>query len=105
VRGDGGVAGTLGQADGVQGLGQRTDLVDLDQQRVGGLGVDAALQDGGVGDEQVVTNQLDLVTDGVGEGLPAVPVVFVRSAAHLAVLPLPAYRPAGLGGGLTRLTR
>lgn len=24
---------------------------------------------------------------------------------HLAVLPLPAYQPAGLGGGLTRLIR
>ena len=30
------VAVALGQLDGVQGLGQRADLVDLDEQRVGG---------------------------------------------------------------------
>jgi hypothetical protein len=36
------------------------------------------LQALGVGDEQVVAHQLDLVTDGVGEDLPAFPVVLVQ---------------------------
>ena len=38
--------------------------------------VDAALQALAVGDEQVVADELDLVAEGVGEELPAVPVVF-----------------------------
>src|SRR4029453_12621909 len=78
VRGDGGVTGTLGQGNGVQGLGQGTDLVDLDQQGVGRGRLDALLQADRVGDEEVIANQLDLVTDSVGEGLPAFPVVLVQ---------------------------
>ena len=33
----------------------------------------------GVGYKQVVTHQLALVADGVGKGLPAVPVIFVEA--------------------------
>ncbi|MPM30051.1 hypothetical protein SDC9_76593 [bioreactor metagenome] len=66
------------EVDGVQGLGQRTDLVHLDQQGVGGLLVDAALQALDVGDEQVVADQLDLVTDLGGDLLPAFPVLLVQ---------------------------
>ncbi len=41
--------------------------------------VDAALEDLGVGDEQVVAHQLDLVTELLGEGFPAVPVGLVHA--------------------------
>ena len=37
VRDNGGVAMTVGQLDGVQGLGQGADLVDLDEDGVGNL--------------------------------------------------------------------
>src|SRR4029453_13956658 len=73
VRGDGGVTGALGQGDGVERFGQGADLVDLDQQGVRRGGVDALLQALGVGDEEVVAHELDLVADCVGEGLPAFP--------------------------------
>ena len=61
--------------DRVEGLGQRADLVDLDQQRAGGLLVDTALQPGDVGDEQVVADDLDLVADLAHQRAPAGPVV------------------------------
>ena len=72
---DGGVAGAVGHLDGVQGLGQGADLVDLDEDGVGHALGDAVGQTGHVGDEQVVANQLDLGADGLGQHGPALPVV------------------------------
>ena len=72
-----GVAVAGGQLDGVEGLGERADLVDLDQDRVGDVAVDAHPQPGDVGDEQVVADELHLLADGLGERRPAVPVVLV----------------------------
>src|SRR6478736_567604 len=79
VRADGGVAVLVGQADGVEGFGDGADLVQLDEDRVGGAGLDAARQALDVGDEEVVADQLDLVAELVGEELPAVPVVLVEA--------------------------
>jgi hypothetical protein len=63
----GGVVGALGHLDGGEGLGQRADLVDLDQDRVGDVLVDAFLEDLGVGDEQVVAHQLHLFAQAFGQ--------------------------------------
>ena len=71
-----GVAGAACQVDGLKGFGERTDLVHLDQDRVGRGAVDALLQTLGVGDEQVVTHQLHLAAEAFGQQLPAIPVVF-----------------------------
>jgi hypothetical protein len=54
----------VGQVDRVEGLGQRADLVDLDQQGVGGARR-CPLQSARVGDEQVVADDLDLVADAL----------------------------------------
>ena len=67
-----GVGRLLGHLDGVQGLGQGADLVQLDEDGVGHALVDAFGQDLGVGDEDVVAHQLDGVAQGVGQLLPAV---------------------------------
>ena len=56
----GGVAGLVRHLDGVERLGQRADLVDLDQDRVGEPAPDALGQPLGVGDEDIVADQLDL---------------------------------------------
>ena len=72
---DAGVAGLLGGLDGLERLGERTDLVDLDQDRVGGAQLDALLEALGVGDEQVVAHQLHLVANAAGKLDPAVPVL------------------------------
>ena len=72
---DGGVAGPVGHLDGVQGLGQGADLVDLDEDGVSHALGDAVGQALHVGDEQVVAHQLHLGADGLGEHGPALPVV------------------------------
>ena len=53
----------MGEVDGVEGLGERPDLVDLDQQRVGLAAGDAAAEALDVGDEQVVADELGLVAE------------------------------------------
>lgn len=66
----GGSEGVLGSLDG---LGDGTDLVDLEEKGVASLGLNGLLDEGGVGDGQVITNNL-LVVDlaEVGPGLPVV---------------------------------
>src|SRR5690348_5146134 len=51
------VAG-LSQTHGIDRLGQRSDLVDLDEDRIGDPIGDALLEPLHVGDEQIVANQL-----------------------------------------------
>jgi hypothetical protein len=53
--------GAVGQVDGVEGLGERADLVDLHQHRVGGRLGDAPGDPLRIGDEQVVADDLDTV--------------------------------------------
>jgi hypothetical protein len=77
VAGHRGVAVAVGQLNRVDRFGQRTDLVHLDQDAVGDAFVDAALQDLGVGDEQVVADSCTLVAQFLGQQFPAVPVAFV----------------------------
>ena len=64
--------------DGVEGFGQRADLVDLDEQRVGEAVLDPLLQPQRVGDEQIVADELALVADEVGERLPAHKIIFAH---------------------------
>ena len=78
VRHDRAVARLAGHPDRLEGLGQGADLVDLDEDRVGDAGLDPAAQALGVGDEEVVADELAAVADLVGQGLPAVPVLLVH---------------------------
>jgi hypothetical protein len=50
-------AGGVGVLGGLDGLGEGTDLVDLEQQRVAGLELDGLLDAERVGDSQVITRQ------------------------------------------------
>src|SRR5690606_38029270 len=74
-----GVTGGLGHLDGFQGLGQRANLVELDQDRVAGALVDAFPDNLGVSHEQCVTDQLYLLSDLVGHNVPARPVGLVHA--------------------------
>src|SRR5450830_1690898 len=76
VRNHGSPSGLPCQRDGSDGLGQGTDLVQLDEDGVGRVLVDAALDAFDIRDKQVVADQLDLLPDGLVQQLPAVPVVF-----------------------------
>ena len=72
---DGRPAGARGHLDGVQRLGERADLVELDEDGVGRALLDALGEALDVGDEEVVADDLDAVAELVGHELPAVPVV------------------------------
>src|SRR5207302_11062875 len=74
VADDAGVAVAAAKLDGLEGLGDGAGLGDLDWDGVGDLLLDALLQALGVGDEEVVADELDVAED-LGEVLPAVPVV------------------------------
>src|SRR4030066_28123 len=74
------VARAVGDLDGRQRLGERADLVDLDQDRVGDPAPDAAREALDVGDEEIVADELDARPEPPGERGPAVPVVLGEAA-------------------------
>ena len=74
-----GVSRPTGEVDGLKRFGERTDLVHFDQDRVGGAAIDALLQALGVGNEQVVTHQLHLAAQALGQQFPSLPVVFGKA--------------------------
>ena len=49
----------------VQRFGHGTDLIDLDQDRVGDAAIDANLDPLGIGHEEVISNELHLAAEGV----------------------------------------
>src|SRR5216683_3422230 len=56
-------------------FGQGADLVDLDQDRVGDPALYSLFETSDIGDEEVVTDKLNLAPESVGEQLPSIPVV------------------------------
>src|SRR5690606_28790688 len=84
VAGDARIAVAAGQFDRFDRLGQRADLVDLDQDAVADSLVDAALQTLGIGDEQIVADQLYAAPQSLGQGAPAVPVVLATAVLDRA---------------------
>ncbi len=68
-------AARLGHADRLERLGERAYLVQLDEDRVGSAGLDAAGQTLGVRHEQVVAHDLDAAAEPLGHLRPTGPVV------------------------------
>src|SRR5579862_2826345 len=56
-------------------LGERADLIHLDEDRVGDAAVDPVLQTRRIGDEDVVADELDARAEALRRRAPAVPVV------------------------------
>ena len=79
MRGNGGVAVTVSHLDGVEGLGQGADLVNLDEDGVTSAHLDTLLKVLGVGNEKVVTYKLALATDSGGKLNPAFPVFLAEA--------------------------
>ncbi|EDT89704.1 hypothetical protein BIFLAC_02337 [Bifidobacterium animalis subsp. lactis HN019] len=74
----GGEAVLRGQLDGVEGLGNGANLVELDQQGVAGAHIDALLQTHRVGDEQIVADELQAVAKGLGDLGPVFPAFLLE---------------------------
>ena len=62
-----------GERDGLEGLGHGTDLVELDEDRVGDASIEAELQPLRVGHKDVIADQLHARPETVGEQLPSGP--------------------------------
>ena len=76
---NGGVTMTMSHLDSIQCLGERTNLVYLDEDRVSSTHLDTLLQELHVGYKEVVTYQLATVADGSGQLHPVVPIVFIKT--------------------------
>ena len=79
VRDNSGVASVFRHFDRSQSFGQRTDLVEFDQDGVNDAFLDAFFQDLGVGYEQIVTNQLDFVAQYFSLVCETIPVRLVQT--------------------------
>ena len=71
-----GVTILVSQLNGLNGFGESTDLVNLDEDTVGNTFGDSVAQALCVGDEQVVADQLNSLSEFIGQLLPPVPVIF-----------------------------
>src|SRR5690606_41364191 len=76
MRHDGSIASLMSRFDRVERFRQRSDLVDLDENRVGNAHTNTVTETSGIGDDQVVTNELALVANKIGQVLPTFPVIF-----------------------------
>lgn len=76
---NGGVTMAMSHLDSIQCLGERTNLVYLDEDRVGCTHLDALLQELHVGNKEVVTYQLATIADGSSQLYPVVPIVLVKA--------------------------
>ena len=66
---------TLAGFHGLDGLGQRADLIDLYQQGVRGIFLDRFTDAFGIGHQQVITNNLDFIPQFLCHKLPGSPVI------------------------------
>ena len=76
---DGCEAGLVRHLDGIQRFGQRADLVELDQDRVGGLLLDAACEVVDVRHEEIVADDLAAVANLGRQQGPAFPVALITA--------------------------
>jgi len=82
VRNHGGISGLLGHFNGVQSLGDRADLVELDQNGVGHARVNALGQNGRVGDKDVVAHELHGISQLERQIPPTVPILFAQAVLN-----------------------
>src|SRR5205085_7513892 len=76
MRNDRRAAVSLRELDAVQGLRQRSDLIDLDQDRVCYTQVDPFLQKLRVSNKQIVSDELHFAADLICQEFPTGPIVF-----------------------------
>ncbi len=67
------------QLDRFQRFGQRSDLIELDENRVGYVFADSSRQPLRAGDEKIIANELQAVTKSGRQLRPPIPVVFGKT--------------------------
>src|ERR1051326_6186047 len=60
-------------------LGQGANLVELNQDRVGSMLLNAPFQAGRIGDEQIITHKLYAITEALAQQFPAIPVILAQT--------------------------
>ncbi len=73
------IAVTHTEIDRLQGFRQRTDLIDLDQDRVRRVFINPRLQTLRIGDKQIITDELAATAHFRRQSLPVFPVLFVQA--------------------------
>ena len=76
---DAGIARTLCSLHSLERLGQGTNLIHLNKNRVSCAKINALLETRSIGNEEVVTYKLDLLAQTLSELLPAIPVLLVET--------------------------
>ncbi len=66
----------LSVLDGVHGFGEGSDLVEFDENGISGAIPDALGENFQVGDKNIISHQLDFLSQLMGHGLPPLPIVF-----------------------------
>ena len=69
----------MSHLDSVESFGKRTDLVNLDEDRVCSTLLDTLLEVLNIGNEEVITYELALVADSFGKFNPSFPVVLIET--------------------------
>ena len=71
-------ASALGHANSLNRLGDCTNLIDLQEKGVAELVVNGLLNTAGIGDEEIITDNLDLLTKLRSDLLPALKVILLE---------------------------
>ena len=71
-------ASALGHANSLNRLGDCTNLIDLQEKGVAELVVNSLLNTAGIGDEEIITDNLDLLTKLRSDLLPALKVILLE---------------------------
>src|SRR5699024_11768903 len=78
MRNNGRVVIFVGYFNSIHLFSKRTDLVNLNQDGVSYALLNAPRQTFGIGHKKIITYQLYTIANGIGQLLPAVPVVFIQ---------------------------
>ena len=76
MRDDCGIARFSGHLHSIQCFCEGTDLIELDEDRIGHAHPDSAGQSFGIGHKQIVSDQLNTISQSFGELFPAIPIFF-----------------------------
>src|SRR5699024_345057 len=78
MRNNGRVVSCVGHSNTIRRFSKLTDLVNLNKDGVSNALLNAPRQTFGIGNKKIIPYQLYTIPNGIGQLLPAVPVVFIQ---------------------------